>query len=78
MDIRDVAQQWRVSKGYEGRGGVVVVFDGVAGGWVDCLRNPEHWRIGAYAVDESGNVWLASGVQVTEDDSAQSWKPVEQ
>jgi hypothetical protein len=75
MDVRDIAQQWRVRMGYEGRGGVVVVFDGVAGAWVDCLRNPEHWRIGAVAVDEGGRMWVAGGVQVSDDDSASCWEP---
>jgi hypothetical protein len=61
--------------GYEGRGGVVIVFDGEAGGWVDRLRNPEHWRIGTLAVDEDGRIWVASGVQRGQDDTASRWDP---
>lgn len=78
MVPEDLAVQFRDRHGKIGKGGVVVVFEGEACGWVDCLRNPEHWRIGAIAVDEDGRKWVASGVQGHEDDSASSWEPYEQ
>lgn len=61
MDDLRTALAWRVQNGYISRGGVVVVFDSLAQGWVDELRNPETWRPGCVAVDESGNSWIAIG-----------------
>lgn len=79
MVPEDLAAKFRDDHGYMGRGGVVVVFDGEACGWVNCLRNPEHWRHGAVAVDEDGNKWKAVGRLDTvvgvpgADDTATSW-----
>lgn len=44
MNTIKLAQRWRQKHGYDGRGGVVVVFDGVVQGWVNEIRNPEHWQ----------------------------------
>ena len=52
-----VAHAWREANGYAGRGGVVVLFDGEVQSWVNCLRNPEHWKPGCVAVDEQGMSW---------------------
>jgi hypothetical protein len=57
----DVAQNWRKLNGYLDRGGVLVFFDGVVQGWVNVLRNPEHWQPGCIAVDERGRTWTATG-----------------
>jgi len=67
----DEAQRWRDEKGYAGRGGVVVIFNGSADAWVDKLRNPEHWQPGCVAVDENGRTWTAIGG--TEQDGALMW-----
>lgn len=56
-----VAQQWREREGYRGRGGVVVVFDGRAAGWMNELRDPQNWEPGCIGVDESGQTWTAVG-----------------
>jgi len=74
VKIVDAAQQWRVKFGYVGRGGVIVLFDGDAQGWVNELRNPEHWRPGCVAVDEVGCSWIAVGGN--ERDGAKAWMPV--
>jgi len=73
--MRDIntARRWRVRSGYNGRGGVVVVFEGTAQGWVNELRNPEHWRPGCVAVDETGSSWTASGG--TDQGGASVWMP---
>jgi hypothetical protein len=39
------------------KGGVVVFFQGEIKGWVNELRNAEHWQPGCMAVDEKGLTW---------------------
>lgn len=56
-DTQNTAAAWRSENGYTGRAGVVVVYDGTAQGWVNILRNPEHWVPGCFAVNEDGEVW---------------------
>lgn len=73
MDDLGTALAWRAQNGYIGRGGVVVVFDTLAQGWVNELRNPETWRPGCIAVDESGNSWIAMGGN--DRDGASTWMP---
>lgn len=53
------AQQWRRETGRDGRGGVVVLFDGQVAGWMNELRNPDHRQPGCIAVDEAGQTWTA-------------------
>jgi hypothetical protein len=59
MDVIAIARSWREQYGYVGRGGVVVVHEGAAQGWVNALRNADHWKPGCVAVDESGQSWTA-------------------
>jgi hypothetical protein len=56
-----LAQNWRRRHGYVGRGGVVIVFNGAADGWVYKLRNAHHQQPGCIAVDEEGKTWTAIG-----------------
>lgn len=58
-EIKTAAQAWREEQGYVGRGGVIVVFQGEAQGWVNELRNPDHWVAGCIAVAEDGGSWTA-------------------
>jgi hypothetical protein len=58
--LLDLAFKWRKDHGYIGRRGVVVIFQGEIQGWVDRLRNPEHWQPGCVAVDECGESWTAT------------------
>lgn len=53
------ARRWRTTWGYEGRGGVVILFDGEVQSWVNELRNPEDWQPGCIAIDETGKSWTA-------------------
>jgi len=73
MSLIESVQLWRKKQGYEGKGGVVVVFDNVVQGWVKKLRNPDHWQPGCIAVDESGNTWIAVGGD--EPNGATLWMP---
>jgi hypothetical protein len=57
MDAIGIAQAWRLQEGYTGRGGVVVVNNGQVQGWVNELRNPEHWVPGCVAVSEDRRSW---------------------
>jgi len=55
------AERWREQHGYSGRGGVVVINDGVADAWVNELRNASRWNPGCIAVSEDGKSWTAVG-----------------
>lgn len=71
-----LARSWREKHGYVDRGGVVIVFNGVADGWVYKLRNPHHQQPGCIAVDEHGKTWTAIGGD--EHNGALMWLPNEQ
>jgi hypothetical protein len=58
---RVAARNWRIKNGYQGRGGVVIVYDGVVQSWCNELRNPEHWAPGCIAVTEEGVCNLSEG-----------------
>jgi hypothetical protein len=75
MNDLETAHEWRAENGYIGRGGVIVIFDGLAQGWVNELRNPEAWRPGCIAVDETGHSWIAVGGN--EQDGASKWMPMD-
>ncbi|MGF6575087.1 hypothetical protein ABH945_007216 [Paraburkholderia sp. GAS333] len=54
----DDARRYRGQESLVGKGGgVVVFFQGEVQGWVNQLRNPEHWQPGCIAVDEQGRTW---------------------
>lgn len=57
MNLFKLAQTWREQNGYKGRAGVVVIFQGNVQGWVNTLRNPEHWQPGCVAINEEGQSW---------------------
>lgn len=69
----EIANQWRKREGYVGRGGVVVVFEGTAAGWMNELRNPENWEPGCICVDEEGHTWTAVGGSPQK--GASTWMP---
>jgi hypothetical protein len=74
MDLNLLAQSWRTEKGYAGRGGVIVIFNGVVNSWVNELRDPDHWSPGCIAIDESGNQWMSVGGDMRH--GASRWEPV--
>lgn len=61
MDVIETARIWRERIEKVGCGGVVVVYEGDAQGWVRILRNPEHWVPGCVAVAEDGRTWTTLG-----------------
>lgn len=73
-NIISIAQDWREQHGYQGAGGVVIVFEGEGTGWMDELRSPEQWVPGSIAVDESGSCWNAIGGNPY--DGAKYWVPI--
>lgn len=69
----EIARIWREKWGYVGRGGVVVIYEGVPQSWVNVLRDPEHWQPGCIAIDEEGRSWMT--VAGNEHDGALKWLP---
>lgn len=69
------AAQWRENEGERdtNRAGVVLVFQGAAYGWKNVLRDPQHERPGAIAVDADGNAWIACGGD--DYNGARVWRP---
>ncbi len=76
MDAIAIARTWRERYGYVGRGGVIVVHEGETQGWVNTLRNPEHWRPGCVAVDEADRSWTT--IAGTDQSGALMWLPNDQ
>ncbi len=73
LDPQEIARQWREAKGYAGRGGVIVLYQGEVQSWVNELRNPEHWQPGCVAVDEQGHTWTTIAGNTA--DGALMWLP---
>ena len=70
-EVIKLANTWRMKNSYSGKGGVVVIFDNEVQGWVNMLRNPEHWQPGCLAVTEDGYIYEA--VDGNEHDGAKRW-----
>lgn len=75
MDTLRISTQWRRENGYQGRGGVVVLFDSEVQGWCRQLRDLDHWRPGCIAINEAGQHWEAIGGN--ELFGAQDWRRLE-
>jgi hypothetical protein len=54
------AAKWRTAN-QDHRGGVVLIWQGEACGWMNSLRDPHKERPGTYAVDEADHIFLAEG-----------------
>lgn len=72
-DLRTTATKWRQAN-QEHSDGVVLVWKGEVYGWKDCLRDANHERPGAYAVDEAGHVFITEGGD--EQNGAKCWVAV--
>lgn len=70
-DVINLAMAWRAEYGCVGRGGVILVYDGIPEAWMNQLRNPERWQPGCIAVDEDGKTWTA--IAGSERDGALMW-----
>jgi hypothetical protein len=73
--LRTAATQWRTAN-QDRRGGVVLIWQGDVYGWKDGVRNADHERPGAYAVDEAGHVFIAEGGD--DQNGAKGWVAVNQ
>lgn len=71
--IKKLADDYRQNKRSDFKGGVVVIFGNKVSGWMNKLRDPQHWKPGCIAVDENGNAWLADGGSPK--DGAKKWLP---
>ena len=71
--IIQTALAWRLEHGYGKLGGVVILLEGFAIGWMNSLRNPDHWEPGTLAVDADGHTWRAVGGN--DSDGAALWMP---
>lgn len=72
--IKTMAAQWRQDNGYADTSGVIVTYQNEVQGWVNELRDPQHWQPGCIATDIDGNQWRASGGN--DQDGAAEWQPV--
>ena len=74
-NIQKIASRWRKNNGYADKDGVIIVFKNKVQGWVNALRDPQHWQPGCLAIDNSGNQWIAVGGN--DYDGAAEWQPVD-
>ena len=51
---------YRKPRDYTGKG-IVIVYMGEVGGWMNELRDPQKWCPGCVAIDTEGNQWRATG-----------------
>ncbi len=73
MKNSEIAKKWREEYGGKScKGGLIVICNGVAQGWINELRDPNHWEPGCIVVDESGQGWVAVGG--TDRDGAERWE----
>lgn len=67
-----IAQQYRDAEKYANKGGVIILHKNIAQGWVNALRDPQHWAPGCIAVEENGVCYLACGGN--DYDGAEYWE----
>lgn len=72
--INALATKWRHENGYTGKCGVVVLWGREVQGWVNELRDPDHWTPGCVAITEAGACYEASGGNAQ--DGADYWRPI--
>ncbi|MGY6251830.1 hypothetical protein ACXIVK_00100 [Paraburkholderia caledonica] len=65
------ARHYREQEALVAKDGVVVLFQGEVQGWVNQLRNPEHWQPGCVAVDAQGRTWTT--IAGSERNGALTW-----
>lgn len=71
-DYRQIADRWRSNQPDDHtQAGVVLIWDGQVYAWKNTLRDAQHERPGAVAVDDRGHVFVAEGGN--DYDGAQAW-----
>lgn len=74
-DLHKIAQRWRKNNGYADKSGVIIIFKNTVQGWVNELRDPQHWCPGCLAIDTDGNQWRAVGGN--DYDGAAEWQAID-
>ncbi|MDO8706027.1 MAG: hypothetical protein Q7J84_13880 [Sulfuricaulis sp.] len=72
MNNAKIAKKWLRDTGRNG--GVVVLYGGDVAGWMNELRNPDHFEPGCVTVDACGNEYEAVGGNSR--DGANAWQPI--
>ncbi|OKP21764.1 antirestriction protein ArdR [Serratia fonticola] len=67
----EIANKWREQNEEHASNGVVLIWAGEVYGWKNCLRDAQHERPGAIAVDADEHVFIAEGGN--DDDGAKRW-----
>lgn len=61
MNYKLIAKNWRKQNPEHVNSGIVLIWDGKAFGWKNCLRDPQAERPETIAVDVDGNIFIAKG-----------------
>lgn len=76
MDYIEIAQNWRRLNPDNANIGIVLIWKDAVYGWKNCLRDPQHERPGAIAVDCKDHIFIAEGGN--DYDGAKCWVVFEQ
>ncbi|HAR32534.1 MAG TPA: hypothetical protein DCR95_00110 [Desulfobacter sp.] len=71
---KKIADEFRQNERPDLKGGVVVIFENEVSGWMNELRDPQHWEPGCVAIDENNKMWLAVGGNPY--DGAMEWRKI--
>ncbi|HCN5947583.1 TPA: antirestriction protein ArdR [Escherichia coli] len=76
MNYLTIAKKWRNTQNEPHTiSGIVLIWEGQVYGWKDSLRDPNHERPNAIAVDENGRVFRAEGGN--DYDGAERWASID-
>lgn len=70
-NLRSLAEKYRIQ--HQLNGGLVVIHKGHVVGWINDLKQPNYWKPGRFAVNETGRIWTSVGG--SQDEGAESWQP---
>ncbi|HCM7833574.1 TPA: antirestriction protein ArdR [Klebsiella quasipneumoniae subsp. quasipneumoniae] len=70
-----IARSWRLQNPEHADSGIVLIWNDAVYGWKNCLRDPQHERPGAIAIDSSEHIFIAEGGN--EYDGAKCWVVLE-
>lgn len=71
MEYVKISQAWRIANAEHAQSGIVLIWNDEVYGWKNCLRDAQHERPGAIAVDVTGNIFIAEGGN--DYDGAKAW-----
>lgn len=70
--LKSLAEEYRRNVRHNLKGGVVVIHRQHVAGWMNELRDPQHWKPGCFAVNEDGRIWMTIGG--SQDEGSESWQ----